>query len=107
MTGIIILSVVTAIIIVLCAIILSGKGDHLIAGYNTASEKERRQYDIKRLRLVIASMCLLTILVCWIPIMSDSIIIGLSIPMLCFIIIYAGILLINNWCKKKYDKPFQ
>ena len=42
MTGIIILSIVTAIMVVLCAIILAGKGDHLIAGYNTASEEEKQ-----------------------------------------------------------------
>lgn len=64
MAGTIILIVITAIIIALCAIILSGKGDNLIAGYKTASEKERQQYNIKRLRLVVALMCLMPILVC-------------------------------------------
>ena len=99
--SIIILSIVTAIILVLSAIILSGKGDHLIAGYNTASEKKRRQYDIKRLRLVVALMSLLVILVCWIPVLSDSAIVVFVIPILCFTILCAGILIINSWCKKK------
>ena len=102
MAGIIIISVVTAIMIALCAIILSGKGDHLIAGYNTASEKERSQYDIKRLRLVVALMCLLAALpACWIPFLTDNILVIMCTPILCFIIIYAGILAINSWCKKK------
>ncbi len=48
MEGIIILSVISAILIAVSAIILSGKGDKLIAGYKTAGEKERQQYHIKR-----------------------------------------------------------
>ena len=33
-------------------VILLGKGDMLISGYNTASPEERAQYNIRRLRLV-------------------------------------------------------
>lgn len=76
MVGTIILIVITAIFIALCAIILSGKGDNLIAGYKTASEKERQQYDIKRLRLVVALMCLMPVLVSWIPLTTDNIIVS-------------------------------
>ena len=101
MTGIIIISIVSAIMIVLCAIILAGKGDHLIAGYNTASEAERQQYDIKRLRLVVAFICLLTMLACWIPFLTENIVAILCVPILAFIIVYGGILVVNSWCKKK------
>jgi hypothetical protein len=62
MAGIIILSIISAILIAVSAIILSGKGDNLIAGYKTAGEKVQKQYDIKRLRIVIALMCLLPML---------------------------------------------
>lgn len=102
MTGIIILSVISAILIAISAIILSGKGDNLIAGYKTAGEKERQQYHIKRLRLVIALMCLLPILVCWIPFITDNIIIAiLCCPFLCIFIFLFGMIAINTWCKKK------
>ena len=37
--------------LVLAVIFLMGKGDMLIAGYNTASEEERKTIDIKRLRI--------------------------------------------------------
>ena len=40
--------------LVLAVIFLMGKGDMLIAGYNTASEEERKTIDIKRLRIVMA-----------------------------------------------------
>ena len=44
--------------LVLAVIFLMGKGDMLIAGYNTASEEERKTIDIKRLRIVMAPLCL-------------------------------------------------
>ena len=42
--------------------ILIGKGDDLIAGYNTASKEERAKYDIGRLRKVSGYGLLLTCL---------------------------------------------
>ena len=109
MGGIVILSVVSVIMIVLCAIILSGKGDYLIAGYNTASEKKRAQYDIKRLRIVVVVICLLTtLLACWMPFLAEIILdskmfnlVVMCIPVLCLMIIFGGLLVINRWCKKK------
>jgi len=41
-------------------VILIGKGDWLIAGYNTASEEERKKVNIVRLRIVIAIICWLS-----------------------------------------------
>ena len=50
-----IVSIVFAVMfLVLAVIFLMGKGDMLIAGYNTASEEERKTIDIKRLRIVMA-----------------------------------------------------
>jgi len=86
MIEIIIVSIISLIFIALCGIILSGKGDNLIAGYKTATERERQQYDIKRLRFVVALMCLLPpLLVCWIPFLTENILIVMFIPILCFI----------------------
>ena len=49
-----IVSIVFAVMfLVLAVTFLMGKGDMLIAGYNTASEEERKTIDIKRLRIVI------------------------------------------------------
>jgi hypothetical protein len=39
-------------------LILIGKGDWLISGYNTASAEKRAQYNIRRLRLVMGITCL-------------------------------------------------
>lgn len=41
-------------------VILIGKGDWLIAGYNTASEEERKKVNIVRLRIVMTIICWLS-----------------------------------------------
>lgn len=41
-------------------VILIGKGDWLIAGYNTASEEEKKKVNIVRLRIVMAIICWLS-----------------------------------------------
>lgn len=40
------------LLIVLGILILIGKGDWAISGYNTASPEEKAQYNIRRLRLI-------------------------------------------------------
>ena len=92
----------TILFVPLILLILSGRGDNLIAGYNTASEKEREQYHIKRLRLVIAGIMLATIILFWISILMNDIepykfIVLIGMYPICFI----GIILANTWAKKK------
>ncbi len=40
----------------LAVVILTGHGDGLIAGYNTAKKEKREQYNMKRLRAVVAGL---------------------------------------------------
>lgn len=55
-------------------VLLMGKGGFLIAGYNTASEKERRKYNEKKLcRTVGAYMALITVLVLGAEILGENI----------------------------------
>ena len=51
MLGVIITGALCAVFIVLSAILLSGNGAMLIAGYNTAKEEEKAKYDEKKLPL--------------------------------------------------------
>lgn len=37
-------------------IILLGKGDFLISGYNTASKEEKEKVNVKRLRIIVSSL---------------------------------------------------
>lgn len=48
-----------ALIGIMGILILIGKGDKFISGYNTASPEERAEYNIRRLRLVMGVVSLL------------------------------------------------
>lgn len=91
----------TILLVPLTLLILSGRGDNLIAGYNTATKEEREQFNMKRLRIVIGGMLFLTIIAFWIPVLigNQKFIIPMTIALIpiCFI----GIILANTWAKKK------
>ena len=52
----ILLLIISLIVLVLAVIILSGKGDNLIAGYNTSTKEEKETYNIKRVRICIGRL---------------------------------------------------
>lgn len=88
--------------VMLAAVILTGYGDGLIAGYNTAKEEERKQFNMKRLRAVVAALILFTMAFVWYAaLIDDSVAILLGgLPVLIFGYV-AGIIIANTWCKNK------
>ena len=52
----IVLIIVAALLVIMGILIIIGKGDKLIAGYNTTSKEEKAQYNIKRLRGIIGGL---------------------------------------------------
>ena len=91
----------TILFVPLILLILSGRGDNLIAGYNTATKEEREQFNMKRLRMVIGGILFLTIIAFWIPVLigNQKFIIPMTIAL--FPICFIGIILANTWAKKK------
>ena len=91
----ILLLIISLIVLVLAVIILSGKGDNLIAGYNTSTKEEKERYNIRRVRI-----CLGGILLILSPIMllfADNYIILIAVvPPLSIL----SIILANTWAKK-------
>ena len=91
----ILLLIISLIVLVLAVIILSGKGDNLIAGYNTSTKEEKETYNIKRVRICIGGMLLILS-----PIMlmfADHFIILIAIvPPLSIL----SVILTNTWAKK-------
>lgn len=88
--------------IVLAVIFLMGKGDMLIAGYNTASEEERKEVNIHRLRILMAVISVLTaafcVLLSFIGRDSENVLLAI----IAFIIVtIVFIILANTWAKKK------
>ena len=84
--------------LVLALVVYFGKGDWLIAGYNTASEKERAQYNIKRLRLIITLLMLLSAVFVVVLLHFPSISI-VATPIF-VVVTLIGVVLANTWAKK-------
>lgn len=88
--------------IVLAIILLMGKGDMLIAGYNTASEEERNKVDIKRLRIVMAILMVITAVFCAIlPLIGNNKTSQLAAAGIFIAITIVGIIVANTRAKKK------
>ncbi|MBQ3521348.1 MAG: DUF3784 domain-containing protein [Bacteroidales bacterium] len=91
----ILLLIISLIVFVLAIIILTGKGDNLIAGYNTSTKEEKKTYNIKRVRICIGGMLLILT-----PIMllfADNFVALIAIvPPLSIL----SVILTNTWAKK-------
>ena len=91
----ILLLIISLIVLVLAVIILLGKGDNLIAGYNTSTKEEKETYNIKRVRISIGGMLLILSLI--MLLFADNLVVLIVIvPPLSIL----SIVLANTWAKK-------
>lgn len=97
----IVLIIVAAILLIMGIIILIGKGDNLIAGYNTASKEERSQYNIKRLRGLIGGILLVLAPMMLLLLSEESLAATFSFVVLTFVLCIVMVLLANTWAKKR------
>lgn len=99
--------IVVAVLAALSIIWLLGKGEFLIAGFNTTSKEKRQQYDVKRLcRVMGGGFSALTIIMgistyykFELPTTIDWL-----IPWGCLTTIAVMVLLANIVCRKKLDE---
>jgi len=93
--------VLAVILVVMAIVILAGKGDWLIAGYNTASKEDKETVNVKRLRLIVGLLLLVTAPMVFMlgdhtdktsGLIFAGIVVGLSI---------VATILANTWAKKK------
>lgn len=97
----IVVIIIAALMVVMGIIVLIGKGDMLIAGYNTASKKEREKYNIKKLRGLIGGfLILIAPLMCWALIVEQSKTSGFAFCGIVFILCIVVVVLANTWAKK-------
>ena len=82
-------------------VILVGKGDNLIAGYNTASKEERAKYDIKRLRGLIGGLLLVLAPAMFMLYGEPSMGRSLAFASLVLVLSIVVVILANTWAKKK------
>lgn len=100
-------AVVTVVLLLVALLIRVGKGDKLIAGYNTASEKERAKYDVTRLRRVISWCLILITALLWLPnlirALTDHVkpVVYFIWSTLILIVVIVTLVLANTWAKKK------
>ncbi len=92
----------TLIFIVLAIVFILGKGDKLIAGYNTAPEEERKKVNIHRLRILMSCISVITAAFCvTMPIIGNNIQAQLGAAAVFIIVIIFVVILANTWAKKK------
>lgn len=82
-------------------IILFGKGDKLIAGYNTASKEEREQVNVKRLRLLMGGFLLVLAIMAFLLIEEESITSIMGFGAVTLVLAFVVIALANSWARKK------
>ena len=94
--------VIAIILVIFGVIILIGKGDFLVAGYNTASKEKKQKVNVKRLRLVIGGFLIIVALTLSLPFLIGN---GENTRMITIITIVVMtivcLLLANTWCIKK------
>ena len=97
----IILIIVAAILAIMGFVILIGKGDNLIAGYNTAPKEEREKYNIKRLRGLIGSLLIALAPMTFLMLGEETTTAVWSFVALTFVASIIVVVLANTWAKKK------
>ena len=97
----IVLIVLAVLLIIMGIVILIGKGDNLIAGYNTASKEERSQYNVKRLRGLIGGFLLILAPMMVLLLGEESLASGFSFSALTLVLCIVVVILANTWAKKK------
>ena len=93
--------IIAALLAILGIVILAGKGDNLMAGYNTASKEEKEKVHIKRLRLVMGILLILLGLMWYLCMKEESITSMFAFAPIALVLCFAGIALANSWAKKK------
>jgi hypothetical protein len=101
-TKTIVTGIIAVLFLVFAIVFLMGKGDKLIAGYNTASEEEKRKVDIHKLRILMAIISVITAgYVSILPLIGDNPQDQMVGMFVFFAITILFVILANTWAKKK------
>lgn len=100
-----ILTVISLIILVVAIVIMMGRGDDFIVGYNTASKKSRESYHIGRVRVIVGVLLILIALA--LPVLGALLVMGYkeivitAFPAFAFLLIAGTFTVSHFWAKKK------
>ncbi len=95
------LIIIASIFLIMGIIVLIGKGDNLIAGYNTASKEEKSQYNIKRLRGLIGGLLIVMVPMMLLLLREESLATSFLFLALTFVLCIVVMILANTWAKKR------
>ena len=101
----VILSIVSVILLVMAVVILIGKGDSLIAGYNTASREAQQVYDKRRVRILVGVLLIIVALA--LPLFGILLVLGykeavlVALPVTAFVLVAGTFTVAHFWAKKK------
>ena len=93
--------ILAAIFLIMGIIVLIGKGDNLIAGYNTASKEERSQYNVKRLRGLIGGLLIVLAPMMLLLLGDESFAATRAFVGLTLVLTIVVVILANTWAKKR------
>lgn len=96
----IVLIIVAAILAVLGIVILIGKGDNLIAGFNTMPKEERAKYNVKRLRGLIGGLLVVLAPMTFFMLKEETMAAAWSFVAFTFVACIIVVVLANTWAKK-------
>ena len=97
----IVVIIIASLMVIMGIIVLIGKGDMLIAGYNTASKKEREKYNVKKLRGLIGGLLIVIApLMFWALIAEQSKTSGFAFCGIVLFLCIIVVVLANTWAKK-------
>lgn len=97
----IVLIILAAIFLIMGIIVLIGKGDNLIAGYNTASKEERSKYNVKRLRGLIGGLLIVLAPMMLLLLGDESFAATGAFVGLTLVLTIVVVILANTWAKKR------
>ena len=96
----IVLIIIAAILAIMGILILIGKGDKIIAGYNIASREEREKYNVKRLRGLIGGLLIVLSLLTVFLLGEQTMAALWAFVALVFVLCIVVVILANTWAKK-------
>ena len=98
----IIIILISAVLLIMGIVILIGKGDNLIAGYNLATEEEKKKnYHVKRLRFLIGGLLVVSAALTFIMMKEPSTANTMSFVASTFVLCIIAVVLANTWAKKR------
>ena len=93
--------ILAVVLVVMAIVILAGKGDWMIAGYNTASKEEKETVNVKRLRLILGILLLIIAPLLFMLGEHSDKTTGLIFAGIVIVLTTVAVILANTWAKKK------